>query len=102
MYAVIETGGKQYRVTEGDIIYVEKLENEPDSTVNFDVLMIGEGKLLKVGKPFVKDASVEGKVLGQVKGEKIIIYKYKSKKNYHRKAGHRQNYTKVEITGISK
>ncbi len=102
MYAVIETGGKQYRVSEGDIIYVEKLENEPDTTVNFDVLMIGEGKLLKVGKPFVKDATVEGKILGQVKGEKIIIYKYKAKKNYHRRAGHRQNYTKVEITGISK
>ena len=102
MYAVIETGSKQYRVTEGDIIYVEKLDQEPESTVTFDVLMIGEGKTLKIGKPFVKDASVEGKVISQVKGEKIIIYKYKSKKNYHRRAGHRQNYTKVEITGISK
>ena len=102
MYAVIETGGKQYRVTEGDIIYVEKLDKEPDSTVTFDVLMVGEGKTLKIGKPTVKDATVEGKVLGQVKGEKIIIYKYESKKNYHRTAGHRQKYTKVEITGISK
>lgn len=102
MYAVIETGGKQYRVTEGDIIYVEKLDQEPDSIVNFDVLMVGEGKTLKIGKPTVKDATVEGKVLGQVKGEKLIIYKYKAKKNYHRTAGHRQNYTKVEITGISK
>ena len=102
MYAVIETGGKQYRVSEGDIIYVEKLEQEPESTVSFDVLMVGEGKTLKIGKPTVKDATVEGKVLGQVKGEKLIVYKYKAKKNYHRKAGHRQNYTKVEITGISK
>ncbi|HRX09289.1 MAG TPA: 50S ribosomal protein L21 [Candidatus Limiplasma sp.] len=102
MYAVIETGGKQYRVSEGDIIYVEKLEQEPESIVNFDVLMVGEGKTLKIGKPTVKDATVEGKVLGQVKGEKLIVYKYKSKKNYHRKAGHRQNYTKVEIIGISK
>jgi len=100
MYAVIVSGGKQYRVTKGDIIYVEKIDQEPDSAVSFDVLMVGSDEGVKIGNPTVADAKVEGKVLGQVKGEKIIIYKYKSKKNYHRKAGHRQNYTKVEITAV--
>ena len=100
MYAVIVTGGKQYRVSEGDIIYVEKLDQEADSKVSFDVLMLGNGDSVEVGTPTLAGAKVEGKVLGNVKGEKIMIYKYKSKKNYHRKAGHRQQYTKVEITSI--
>ena len=94
MYAVIQTGGKQYRVTKGDVIYVEKLDQEPESTViircSYDWR---RQNFSKSASPFVKDATVEGKVLGQVKGEKIIIYKYKAKKNYHRKAGHRQNYS---------
>ena len=100
MYAVIVSGGKQYRVTKGDVIYVEKLDQEPESTVSFDVLMLGADDNVQVGNPTVAGAKVEGKILGEVKGEKIIIYKYKSKKNYHRKAGHRQNYTKVEITAV--
>ena len=100
MYAVIVSGGKQYRVTKGDTIYVEKLDQQPDSTISFDVLMLGSDEGVKIGAPTVAGAMVEGKVIGQVKGEKIIIYKYKSKKNYHRKAGHRQNYTKVEITAV--
>lgn len=100
MYAVIVSGGKQYRVTKGDVIYVEKLDQEPESSVSFDVLMLGSDEGVKIGNPTVAEAKVEGKILGQVKGEKIIIYKYKSKKNYHRKAGHRQNYTKVEITTV--
>ena len=100
MYAVIASGGKQYRVTQGDIIYVEKLAEETDSRVSFDVLMLGSDEGVEVGNPIISGAKVEGKILGQVKGEKIIIYKYKSKKNYHRKAGHRQNYTKVEITAV--
>ncbi|NLV58409.1 MAG: 50S ribosomal protein L21 [Clostridiales bacterium] len=100
MYAVIVSGGKQYRVSEGDTIYVEKLDQEPDSKVSFDVLMLGSNEGVEVGTPTLAGAKVEGKVIGQVKGEKIVIYKYKSKKNYHRKAGHRQNYTKVEITAI--
>ena len=100
MYAVIVTGGKQYRVSQGDIIYVEKLNNEIDSTVSFDVLMLGDENGVQIGTPVLEGAKAEGKVLAQVKGEKIIIYKYKSKKNYHRKAGHRQQYTKVEITAI--
>ena len=100
MYAVIVTGGKQYRVSQGDIIYVEKLDQEVDSKVNFDVLMLGSEDSVEIGTPTLAGAKVEGKVLSQVKGEKIIIFKYKSKKNYHRKAGHRQQYTKVEITSI--
>ena len=100
MYAVIVSGGKQYRMTKGDVIYVEKLGQEADSTVSFDVLMLGSDEDVKVGNPTVEGAKVEGKVVGDVKGEKIIIYKYKSKKNYHRRAGHRQQYTKVEITAV--
>jgi len=100
MYAVIVSGGKQYRVTKGDTIYVEKLDQETDSTISFDVLMLGSDEGVKIGNPTVAGAKVEGKIIGQVKGEKIIIYKYKSKKNYHRRAGHRQNYTKVEITAV--
>lgn len=100
MYAVIVTGGKQYRVSQGDVIYVEKLDQEVDSTVRFDVLMLGNEDGVEVGTPTLAGAMVEGKVLGQVKGEKVLIYKYKSKKNYHRRAGHRQAYTKVEITAV--
>ena len=100
MYAIIATGGKQYRVSQGDVIYIEKVNQDVDSTMSFDVMMIG-GEEVKVGNPVVEGAKVEGKVVAQVKGEKIVIYKYKSKKNYHRKAGHRQPYTKVEITAIN-
>ncbi len=100
MYAVIVSGGKQYRVSQGDVIYVEKLDSEVDSKLSFDVLMLGSEDKVEFGNPTLVGAKVEGKVLGNVKGEKIIIYKYKSKKNYHRKAGHRQTYTKVEITSI--
>ncbi len=99
MYAIIATGGKQYRVSEGDIIYIEKLESNVEDNVSFPVLMLG-GESVTVGKPFVAGAEVTGKVLQQGRGEKIVVYKYKSKKNYRRKAGHRQPFTKVEITGI--
>lgn len=100
MYAVIVSGGKQYRVSQGDVIYVEKMDQDVDSKVSFEVLMLGSEDGVEVGTPTLAGAKVEGKVLAQVKGEKIIIYKYKSKKNYHRKAGHRQAYTKVEITAV--
>ena len=100
MYAIIQTGGKQYRVQQGDVIYVEKLDAEPESTIDFEVLLLGGGKKVAVGKPILKKAKVQGKVLGQGRGEKIIVYKYKAKKNYRRKQGHRQPYTKVEITEI--
>lgn len=99
MYAIIATGGKQYRVQEGDVIHVEKLNLEPEEGVEFPVLLLG-GESVTVGKPYVKGAKVTGKVLAQVKGEKIIVFKYKSKKNYRRKAGHRQPYTRVEIVSI--
>ena len=100
MYAIIATGGKQYRVSEGDVIYIEKIDAEVDSTVSFDVLLVENEGDVKVGTPVVEGVKVEGKVVGQVRGDKIIVFKYKSKKNYRRKQGHRQPYTKVEITKI--
>ena len=100
MYAIIATGGKQYRVSEGDVLYIEKIDAEVDSTVSFDVLLVGNDGDVKVGTPVVEGVKVEGKVVGQVRGDKIIVFKYKSKKNYRRKQGHRQPYTKVEITKI--
>ena len=99
VYAIIATGGKQYRVSEGDIIYIEKLDNQVDDSVSFPVLMLG-GEIVKAGNPLVEGAEVTGKVLQHGRGQKIIVYKYKSKKNYRRKQGHRQPFTKVEITGI--
>ena len=100
MYASIATGGKQYRVSEGDVIYIEKIDAQVDSTVSFDVLLVGNDGDVRIGTPIVEGAKVEGKVVGQVRGEKIVVFKYKSKKNYRRKQGHRQPYTKVEITKI--
>lgn len=100
MYAIIETGGKQYKVSEGDVVRVEKLDAEVDSTVVIDkVLMIG-GDNVKVGTPTVDGAKVEAKVKAQGKAKKVIVYKYKPKKGYHKKNGHRQLYTELEITGI--
>lgn len=100
MFAVIETGGKQYRVQEGDVIYVERLNASVEDSVSFPVLLAGEGESLKVGSPFVTGAKVSGKVLAQGKRAKVIVFKYKSKKNYRRTNGHRQPFTKVAITGI--
>lgn len=101
MYAVIETGGKQTRVTEGLEIYVEKVNAEVGDVITFDnVLMIG-GDNLMVGNPYVKGATVEAKVVKHGKQKKIIVFKYKPKKNYKRKQGHRQPYTKLEITSIN-
>lgn len=100
MYAIIATGGKQYRVSQGDVIFVEKLNQEVDSPVSFEVLLLGGDDGVKAGTPVVAGAKVEGKVLGQLKGEKIVIRTYRSKKDSARKMGHRQPYTKVEITAI--
>ena len=100
MYAIIATGGKQYRVSEGDVIYIEKIDAQVDSAVSFDVLLVGNEGDVRVGTPVVEGVKVEGKVVGQIRGEKIVVFKYKSKKNYRRKQGHRQPYTKVEITKI--
>ena len=99
MYAIIATGGKQYRVSEGDTIYIEKLDNQEGEVVSFPVLMLS-GDEIQVGKPYIEGAEVTGKIVRHGKGEKIVIFKYKSKKNYRRKAGHRQPFTEVLITGI--
>ena len=97
MYAIIETGGKQYHVAQDEVIFVEKLEANEGASVVFDkVLMLDN----KVGTPYLAGAKVTAKVLAQGKAKKIIVYKYKSKKNYHKKQGHRQPFTKVQITSI--
>ncbi|NLX78156.1 MAG: 50S ribosomal protein L21 [Clostridiaceae bacterium] len=102
MYAVIETGGKQYKVQEGDVLFLEKISSEEGETVVFDkVLAVSEGEEFTVGTPTVEGASVTAKVLGHGKGRKIIVFKYKPKKNYRRKQGHRQPYTKVQIEKIN-
>lgn len=103
MYAVIATGGKQYKVSEGDIIFVEKLNAEVDSTVELDnVLMVSkEDGSLSVGKPSVEGAKVSAKVLANGKAKKIIVFKYKRKKDYRRKQGHRQPFTKLLIEKIN-
>ena len=101
MYAVIEACGKQYKVTKGDVVFFEKLEAEEGKKVTFDkvVLLSDDGKV-EIGDPYVKGIKVEGKVVAHGKGKKIVVFKYKAKKNYKRKQGHRQPYTKVEITAI--
>ncbi len=101
MYAIIESCGKQYKVTEGDIVFFEKLEAEEGKKVTFDkVVLTSDGEKIEIGNPYVKGVKVEGKVVSHGKGKKIIVFKYKPKKNYRRKQGHRQPYTKVEITSI--
>ena len=103
MYAVIKTGGKQYRVQQGDVIFIEKLDSQAGDTVTFDevLLVSGDDATTTIGNPTVAGAKVEGKVLSQVKGRKIVGYKYKAKKNERKKQGHRQPYTKVEITAVN-
>ena len=101
MYAIIEACGKQYKVAQGDVVFFEKLDTEEGKKVTFDkvILVSDEGKV-QVGSPYVKGVKVEGKVVSHGKDKKIIVYKMKPKKNYRRKQGHRQPYTKVEITKI--
>ena len=102
MKAVIVTGGKQYTVAEGDVLYIEKLGVEAEETVKFDqVLAVLDGENSKVGSPVVEGASVEAKVVKNGKAKKIVVFTYKPKKNEKRKMGHRQPYTKVEITKIA-
>ena len=102
MYAIIVTGGKQYKVSEGDTLFIEKLDVEENDTVTFDtVLMAGEGDDVKVGAPTVEGATVEAKVLKNGKAKKIYVFKMKRKKNERTKKGHRQPFTKVEITKIN-
>ena len=101
MYAIIESCGKQYKVAEGDVVFFEKLDAEEGKKVTFDkVILVSNDKKVEVGAPYVKGIKVEGKVVSHGKGKKILVYKYKAKKNYRRTQGHRQPYTKVEITTI--
>jgi len=102
MYAIIETGGKQYRVQEGDVVFIEKLAADEGAEVTFDkVLAVSKDGKVNFGSPVVADASVTAKVLKHGKDKKIIIFKYKPKKNYRRKQGHRQPHTKVQIEKIN-
>ena len=102
MYAIIETGGKQYKVAKDDEIFVEKLAAEADETVTIDkVLAYSDGKKLKIGTPYLSDVTVTAKVVKNGKSKKIIVYKMHPKKGYRRKQGHRQPYTKLQIESIS-
>ena len=101
MNAIIVTGGKQYKVSEGDVIYIEKLDNEAGDTVKFEqVLAIIDGEKATFGAPVVEGASVEAKIVNNGKGKKIRIFKYTPKKGYRKRQGHRQPYTKVKILSI--
>ena len=102
MYAIIETGGKQYKVQNGDTLFIEKLNAAEEDTVTFDkVIALHDDAKLKVGAPYVKGATIEATVLKSGKEKKIIVYKMKPKKNYRRKQGHRQPYTKIQINAIN-
>ncbi len=101
MFAVIKTGGKQYKVAAGDVIAVERLDGDPGAHIDLEtVLAIGEGAELTLGKPFVEGAAVTAEVLEQARGEKIIVFKKKRRQNYRRKRGHRQELTVLKITDI--
>ncbi len=101
MYAVIESGGKQHRVTEGEVLQLEKLDAATGDKVKFDkILMVGEGDSVKIGTPYVEGGQVTAEVLKQGRGDKVTIVKFNRRKNYRRKQGHRQMFTEVKITGI--
>ena len=100
MYAIIQTGGKQYKVEAGDEILVEKREADVDAEVEFDTLLVSDDAGVKVGKPVLDGVKVKGKVVEHGKGKKVVVFKYKPKKNIRTKRGHRQPYTKVEILSI--
>ena len=101
MYAIIATGGKQYTVQEGDIIRVEKLEAEEGASYTFEDVLAVKGETLKIGNPIVDGAVVKGTVLGNGRGKKVIVYKYKRKSGYHKTNGHRQAYTEIKIESIN-
>jgi large subunit ribosomal protein L21 len=101
MYAIIETGGKQYRVTRDEVLYVELLNLENSSIVEFtNVLLVNDGKQCKIGEPYVPSSCVKGEILDTVKAPKVVSFKYKQRKGVRRKVGHRQNYHKIKITEI--
>ena len=101
MYAIIETGGKQYKIEEGQVFDVEKLDVEAGDEIEFDVVKaVSKDDSLKVGQPTLEDATVTAEVVDQIKGDKIIVFKYKPKNNYRKKQGHRQPYTRVKVKSI--
>jgi large subunit ribosomal protein L21 len=100
MYAVIQTGGKQYRVTEGQNLYVERLPGSPGETVSFDQVLLLGGETPKIGRPLVSGATVSAEIVGHDRAKKIIVFKLRRRKNYRRKQGHRQPYTELKITAI--
>ena len=102
MYAIIETGGKQYKVSQGDVLFIEKLDTQADETITFDkVIAVSDDSSSKFGNPTVAGATVTAKVIKNGKGKKITVFTYKAKKNEKRKKGHRQPYTKVQIETIT-
>lgn len=100
MFAVVETGGKQYKVTVGQELEVEKLERNIGDKIKLNVLMLADGDIIKAGNPFVTDAECEAEIVAHGKGNKIVVYKYKAKKNVRKKQGHRQPFTKIKIVSI--
>ena len=100
MFAIVQTGGKQYKVSVGDQITVEKLERNVGDKIKLDVLMLADGEVVKAGNPVLSDAVCEAEIVEHGKGDKIIVFKYKAKKNERKKQGHRQPYTKIKITAI--
>ncbi|WP_420421404.1 50S ribosomal protein L21 [Simkania sp.] len=100
MYAIIQTGGKQYRVEKGDVIEVELLGQDQGAVEFKEVLFFNDGKAMKIGTPHLDKCLVKGEVLGETKGPKVVAFKYKRRKSYRRKVGHRQKYSKVKITDI--
>ncbi len=100
MYAIVETGGKQYKVSQGDEINVEKLENEVGEKVSLNVLLLADGEKVVAGAPYVKGSVVTAEVVAHGKGDKVVVFKYKAKKNERKKQGHRQPYTTLKIVEI--
>jgi large subunit ribosomal protein L21 len=100
MYAVIKTGGKQYRVSEGQLLSVEKLPGQAGDKVTLDEVLFVGGDSPKIGQPLVSGASVSAEIVGQTRGRKIVVFKFRRRKNYRKKSGHRQPYTELKITGI--
>lgn len=101
MYAIMETGGKQYRVREGDVLRIEKLEGEPGQELVFDkILLVGNGEGVRVGTPFLDDVRIRAEILAQRRGRKILVFKFKRRKDYRKKQGHRQDYTGIRIKAI--
>jgi large subunit ribosomal protein L21 len=99
--AIIRTGGKQYRVSPGSVLRVEKLPADAGAKVNFEVLLVGQGDTVKIGKPVVAGAQVTAEIVSHGRGKKIVVYKFRKRTNYRKKQGHRQAFTEIKITGIS-